>query len=94
MIGYIYNLHDKGDIFYVGCTVNPYTRIQNHNNRLRCHPDAMGVHHAKKHFKCVEMEIIEEVEFTEYKDLYAIENYWIHQFIAWGFELLNKSYAR
>jgi predicted GIY-YIG superfamily endonuclease len=95
MIGYIYYLKEKGDIFYVGCTVNPYTRIQNHNRNFDSHPDKYGISKLKKHFNSrLEMEVIEEIEFTDYKDLLKIENYWINQFVAWGFELINKSYLR
>lgn len=93
MKGYIYNLKEKGDIFYIGATTHPESRLYTHNNRFKYAEFHGGLCCLKKNFKSVEMEIIEEVDFDNYTQLFAIENYWIHQFIAWGFELINKSYA-
>lgn len=89
MTGYIYSLAEKDDIFYVGCTVNPYGRLQAHNLRFGFHEYDGGFGFRKKHFKGLEMEIIEEIEFTNYRELFRIEKYWIRQFNAWGFELIN-----
>lgn len=91
MTGYVYSLIEKNDIFYIGCTINPTERLKQHNLNFKyCEID--GIYSLKKKFKGVSMEIIEEIEFTEYVELFKLENYWIHQFIAWGFELINKSY--
>lgn len=92
MIGYIYNLSEKNDIFYVGCTINPSKRLKIHNYKFRYYESYGGMCYLKKNFKGVTMDIIEEIEFKEYKELFRLENYWIHQFIAWGFELTNISY--
>lgn len=91
MKGYIYNLMDK-DIFYVGCTINPTERLKNHNLRFKYYETNGGMCYLKKNFKGVSMEIIEEIEFEDYKELFKLETYWIHQFIAWGFDLINISY--
>lgn len=81
MTGYIYSLHGKTelDMFYIGSTVNPLGRQKAHRTNfpyyLRdCYPT---------------LSIIEEVEFTTRKELVEIEGYWIQQFTAWGFKLVN-----
>lgn len=81
MIGYIYNLYGKtkADIFYVGSTVNPKSRLRQHRTNFPFYI-----------FDCrINLSIIEEVEFTIHKDLVKQEMYWIQQFTAWGFELRN-----
>ena len=51
-------------------------------DRLKAHRLKMGGH--------IEMEIIQNIWTTKANAL-KIEKYWITQFSAWGFELLNRN---
>jgi hypothetical protein len=81
MIGYIYTLHGKteNDIFYVGATTNPKKRHYAHR-----------VNFPYYKYDCdVTLSIIEEVSGDDFYLLRRLEAYWMHQFIAWGFALVN-----
>lgn len=82
MKGYIYGLYknnDENDIFYIGATTNPAGRLISHKQKYPYHI-----------FYCtIQMSILEEVEFNDIKELRTLENYWIQQFVAWGFKLSN-----
>jgi hypothetical protein len=81
MKGYIYSLHTKteDEVFYVGATVNPNGRVTSHRCRYPYYK-----------FDCrIGISIIEEIEIERWDDLKMHEQYWIQQFVAWGFELQN-----
>lgn len=77
-----------GEIRYVGKTKNPQMRFHNHCNKLhneKTHKRNWINKLRKKELKPV-MDIIDEVPEDEWKQW---EIYWIEQFRAWGFRLLN-----
>jgi len=81
MIGYIYSLHDKveTDIFYIGFTTNPKRRLIEHKRKYPFYKYGYDIH----------LLIIEDVEFSDIKEIMKIESYWIQQFLCWGFDLIN-----
>lgn len=84
MIGYIYFLSAKTetDIFYVGSTVNPSTRIISHRNKY-----PFWVYGCR-----IQLNILEEIEFNDRRELLKHEIYWIHQLTALGFRLTNHNF--
>jgi hypothetical protein len=52
------------------------------NNRLK--------DHKKKFGNTIEYSYIDEVDSLEHKNWEPLESYWIEQFKAWGFEVVNK----
>jgi len=46
--------------------------------------------HKKTYGDLIEYTYIDEVNSLNYKDWEPLETYWIEQFRAWGFELMNK----
>lgn len=61
---------------YIGKTKNP-------KNRKRAHKTKYGHH--------IIYSVIDEINSLERKDWEPLESYWIQQFIAWGFEVVNKN---
>lgn len=95
MKGYIYCLWDKNenDIFYIGATVNPKNRLIGHrSSNIEYYINENNNYSSRKKDRNVNMSIIDEIEFKERKELGAVEDYWIHQFMAWGFTLQNVIY--
>lgn len=90
MKGYIYNLWDsiETNIFYVGSTVNPKSRFYEHRRDL-CKWDDTKQMYVRQYKTSIGMSIIEEVDFSERDYLYSLEEYWIYQLKAWGFDLIN-----
>lgn len=100
---YIYTLTDshKNTICYVGVTTNPTQREYDHNwVKRQKYPlctykkmDGTPVPSFPKYLQVnnvtLYMEIIEEVVCSKNEAL-RIEEYWIQQFKAWGFPLLNE----
>lgn len=89
----IYFLSDKnGEPFYVGkTTVSLEVRLYGHKMDSR----NFYYYESKKHdfFKeCPESVRINEIEVIDCVGIVAVkvEQYWIHQFKAWGFKLTNK----
>ncbi|MEJ7830937.1 MAG: GIY-YIG nuclease family protein [Segetibacter sp.] len=81
MKGYIYTLHGKTplDIFYVGCTTNPKARKRNHVTNFPYYiNDCWNT-----------FSIVEEIEIKNRAELHKLERYYIQQFVAWGFKLVN-----
>lgn len=81
-------------VFYVGQTRN--TLIE----RLCCHM-ASNDHkfHLNKHIKEIirltgKKPLIEPVDFGTRENKIKLEEYWIQQFAAWGFDLFNKQHLR
>jgi hypothetical protein len=64
-----------GSIYYVGQTVN---LVQRRNAHPYCIYDDKKVR-----------PIIEEIDRCDEKDKLKVENYWISQFHAWGYPLIN-----
>jgi len=75
----LYKNNDENDIFYIGSTVNPKTRILGHTVDI-----PYNVYNCR-----IEMSILEEVEIDTRRELFKLEWYWIQQFVAWGFKLTN-----
>jgi hypothetical protein len=98
---YIYTLSNpnNGEVFYVGCTVNPVIRKEDHlylprlshwfdldrERLLLCGKDT----YIHKYKILPDFDILEEVVCNNRKTAEDIEVYWIHQFIAWGFPVMN-----
>jgi predicted GIY-YIG superfamily endonuclease len=82
MIGYIYSLHGKteSDIFYIGATINPKQRQYAHRVSFPYY----------KYDCYITLSIIEEVDNDRFWELKLLEAYWIQQFRAWGFKLINR----
>lgn len=91
MVGYIYNLWDKdeSDIFYVGSTINPKQRLMAHNSAINYSEHETDIITNRKPSTKYGMDILEEIEFEESRELLVKEAYWINQMIAWGFNLKN-----
>jgi len=90
---FIYTLSDeKGNVKYVGQTIDP-------NNRLYRHIyEAKKV--GKKNRRCAwiksllnkgEKPILEIIDEVDFENWVQFEKYWIAQFKAWGFDLVNDS---
>lgn len=82
---YVVSFQDKP--FYVGMT----TKIV--EDRLKDHIDSVpGKKHSPLFSFFRDGLSIHELDRTESnKDAYWLEMYWIHQFLAWGFNLYNKN---
>jgi len=81
MTGYIYSLHGKTekDIFYIGSTINPIKRQKAHRTNFPYY----------KYDCVVTLSIIEELDEDRLWELSKLEAFWVQQFIAWGFKLVN-----
>ena len=53
------------------------------NNRKSSHKKRFGEH--------IDYNYIDEVNSLKYKDWKPLETYWINQFKAWGFDVLNEN---
>lgn len=89
---YIYSLEDPitKEIRYIGKTNNIKMRFHNHLNKKhneKSHKRNWINSLRKQGYKPI-MQIIDEVENDEWK---YWERYWIAQFIAWGFNLVNHT---
>lgn len=96
MIGYVYVLweKDENNIFYVGATIDPRTRLVAHiNSHGEYYLDEDGYYAWRTIKRPMGMFIIEEVEFETRRTLLKCEDFWIHQFKAWGFPLENVIYS-
>lgn len=93
-VGYIYVLWDKNenDIFYVGSTVNPTSRLAAHKTDNRTYDDRLNRVNIKE--RSFNMSIIDEMEFQEKSELCHLEAYWYHQLIQWGFSLTNGHHTK
>lgn len=72
---YIYSLSKKGSIFYIGCTMNLSSRLNNHR---------------KKFGSLIEMDTIDEY-FGSSDAAFALESFWIKKYLDLGINLLNVS---
>lgn len=82
MIGYIYTLHwdnNENDIFYVGATINPKGRENGHRTTYPFYGTGSRP----------TLLVVEEITFQVKTELFEIERYWIQQFRAWGYNLIN-----
>lgn len=76
MTGYIYSLNQQGsnEIFYIGKTINLKSRLNGHQTGVK---------------NKIELQILEEIEFIDSKELDSCEKFWIEQCRQWGFPLQN-----
>lgn len=77
-ITYIYlitNIDNDPNTIYIGKTKNN-TRESNHKRRFGSQ---------------IIFNYIDEVDSLNYKEWMPLESYWIEQFIAWGFKVINKN---
>lgn len=71
----VYSLKDKkGEVFYIGSTINPKTRLYLHR---------------QVHGKAIEMEIIEE-SIGSKEDMFVLESKYINEYRNMGVLLINK----
>jgi hypothetical protein len=77
----ITNCFNDSNKVYIGKTKNYIG--QNKNSRKNSHKKTFG--------KDIIYDYIDEIESSEQKDWEPLETYWIQQFRAWGFEVLNKN---
>jgi predicted GIY-YIG superfamily endonuclease len=87
---YIYMLVNptNQEVFYVGSTLNPRARQDNHSSvSSRNNKRDQYV----KNMTCKpELVIIEEVEAFTHSNVRDIEGFWIWQFKTWGFPMCNS----
>lgn len=90
---YIYSLsYPEGNIRYIGKTNIPKNRIRNHiyeakRNKWNSHKNNWIKQLLSEGNKPI-FNIIEEVDYEKWEDA---EIYWIAQFKAWNFDLVNKN---
>lgn len=77
MKGYIYTLsyETENNLFYVGSSTNPKSRLQSHRTKFGYNTT---------------MSIVDDVEFINKDDLLRLEIFWNDLFKQWGFNLKNK----
>lgn len=80
----------SGEIRYVGQTISPLRKRLNLHMTNPSNPNAKIWINSLKKKKL--RPIIEELESVTKKESTMSESYWIHQFKAWGFNLLNKQF--
>jgi hypothetical protein len=91
---FIYSLSDPdtNEVRYIGKANNLKYRLWAHiheaKHNLRNHHKCNWINTLLKKDKKPIIEIIEEVSIDDWQ---ASEIYWISQFIAWGFNLINKT---
>lgn len=95
MTGYIYSLDNEvtKEPIYIGSTKDPKMRLTSHVSLSKYSPLYMYKLILERGIK-IEMNIIEEIEFDNKKDLTRVEKYWIEQFTQWGFSLMNTLHVR
>jgi hypothetical protein len=77
-------------IKYIGKTTHSLSqRLNNHNTNA----NARVSRWAKKLFTRKKKPIIEIIDVVNRSEVNYWERYWIHQFMAWGFNLLNFTHA-
>ena len=77
-------------IKYVGKTIKPlHQRLNSHNTDA----NARVSRWAKKLFNRKKKPIIEIIDSVNRSEVNYWERYWIHQFMAWGFNLLNFTHT-
>lgn len=91
MKGYVYALASKQEdkIYYIGSSINPQLRLTQHMCYYRI-MDEKTLDYIPSDKKDFILSIIEELDFTERKELLDAEIFWIHQFYQWGFTLKNN----
>jgi predicted GIY-YIG superfamily endonuclease len=90
MIGYVYTLAcEKGNIFYVGATNNLESRLYSHNQLALSGSQRKAYAFIRKNKIKVVLEVIEEVQYNDRKELLRCEMFWIDQIRSWGFTLTN-----
>jgi hypothetical protein len=53
-------------------------------------PDRRLIEHIQKYGSNIKFTVIDQINSLEYKDWEPLETYWIEQFKAWGFNVINK----
>lgn len=87
----IYYLAFDNVPFYIGCTTMPLIkRLTDTRNDSRTNTGRKDVFIAEMldRNKSLQIELIEIVEDSKRSGL--IEEYWLHQFMAWGFTMYNS----
>ena len=72
----ITNIDNNPQKVYIGKTINPNIRKNDHRRKFGYQ---------------INFSIIDEVKSNKRTDWKPLESYWIEQFITWGFELINKN---
>ena len=95
MIGYVYVIYCKGEICYVGSTVDMAHRWWKYNSNHKnpnCKLYNLQIHKymREKGFDKFEPEIVESYEVEKRGDLNEYEGIWQRTFEELGFELKNK----
>jgi group I intron endonuclease len=84
----IYTLSDDSGVRYIGKTINLKKRYQSHINEssLRRTHKEKWINKTISEGGKITMEVL---DFCDEKESNQIESYWISQFRAWGFNLVN-----
>ena len=86
---YIYTISDEnGNVRYIGKSNNPKRRIYQHINEKFNKHKYNWLQSIIKRGEFPKIEVIDEVPESEWQ---IHEVYWIAQFKAWGFNLINKT---
>lgn len=94
MKGYVYAIGSKHEdnIYYIGSSLNPKIRLTQHKAESKVFEwDEVIQLYKKPSVDKSEfiLSIIDEIYFSSRKELLDLEVYWIHQFYAWGFNIIN-----
>lgn len=90
---YVYALWDKNesDVFYIGVTQNPKSRLSDHRRNAGDWNEAFH-RYILPIDRQINMKIIEEINYPieNIEELWNAERYWIHKFLLAGHNLINK----
>lgn len=89
-IVYIYTLSDENEVRYVGKSKNPQLRLKKHLRECKQKRTAKEkwIYSLLTNGKKPILEILDEVHVSNWEQT---EVYWIAQFKAWGFKILNST---
>jgi len=92
----IYSIDDAetGVPFYIGVTQNLRTRKTSHLSSLRIGSTLPVYRHIRERGISIQFSVIDEIEIINKNQFHYWENFWIEQFLVWGFKLLNKDRVR
>lgn len=78
-------------VFYVGKTINLSNRAKEHNYNTTSERMCNMIKSIKKLGMVPIFEELDYIVSDSYREVEALENYWIDQVRQWGFTLLNYS---
>lgn len=96
MIGFVYCLSQRGNIFYVGATINFLNRLPSHiaQSKINYPWKTPVAKYIKKYNISPSIHLLEIVQYRNKKKLWTTERKWVQVFASQECSLLNVAHNR